>query len=358
MCGTTVRDEDSAFRHPKRFPDIHKMHADLRCATDEGQISAIQKDISKDMDSTKASLATAFSIIFASDPDNRDILPAYNLVPTLAARSAHSSLSPPSRQLHLSHSLLRPITTSNLKNSDPSHCPSCSAPILTFNAPFCPSCSSLVPPRTRAKEDSPYDFFRLRKRYDINRDRAHLKFEKLLKKLRPELFSGQGEREEWAASWRQDVEGYYVSLIDDIQRANEFLERCGTATLRWNDIRPARHPELFAYTCELQAAFDNATSKHDIAVLRVTIDADVARTNASLGAAFSTVLASKPDNRNVIPAYNLVLRRHVLDYAEVECDRWVYGRKSPMLHEFWLSPPPSATITYLQLPDLYAAGLM
>ncbi|GAA5867718.1 hypothetical protein JCM1840_006670 [Sporobolomyces johnsonii] len=250
--------------------------------------------------------------------------------PTLAPRSAHSSLLPLSRQFHLSRRLQRPIKTSVRKGVDPTHCPSCSAPVLTF-APFCPFCSSLLPALPPQHRDHFFDLFGLPTSYAIDSTQAAHMYTKLQEKLRPELFSGQGERKEWAKGWRRQVMLSYAALTSDTTRGDFlFKEVCGI-TIDWGKVYPAQHPELHAEYCKIQAALESATSEDDVDAIRDAIWDDIESTNASLATAFSTILASSPDNRDVLPAYNLYVRRQYLRFSQWECDEWALGYEVNLL---------------------------
>ncbi|GAA5886970.1 hypothetical protein JCM5296_005210 [Sporobolomyces johnsonii] len=199
-----------------------------------------------------ARVASATPLFHASQPVLAAIL-FRTVQPTLAPQSLHSSLLPLIRQFHLSRRPQRPITTS-----------------------------------------------------------AWLEYSKLQEKLRPELLSGQGAREEWAKGWRRQVMLSYAALTSDTTRGDFlFKEVCGI-TIDWGKVYPAQHPELHAEYCKIQAALESAASEDDIDAIRDAIEADIESTNASLATAFSTLFASSPDNRDILPAYNLHVRNFCL----------------------------------------------
>ncbi|GAA5867715.1 hypothetical protein JCM1840_006669 [Sporobolomyces johnsonii] len=211
--------------------------------------------------------------------------------PTLAPRSAHSSFLPLRRQIHLSRRLLRPTTISGWNGLPTSHV--------------------------------------------IHYFQAERAYSKLQEKLRPELFSGQGEREKWAKEWRARVTLTYWSFLHAADRAQFLLEKVWGITIDWNDVTPARYPELYAESCKIQAALESATSEDDIVKIRFgPIDVDIDDTDAAIQTAFFIRVDSIPDDQEPLRAYDLIVRRLYLKFAEYECSAWAPGRKVQLL-TFW-----------------------
>lgn len=154
-------------------------------------------------------------------------------IPVIASRQC-----PPASQLARAlHTSAQRRSTASKRQVLGSTCPSCQATLASSTAnelsPVCPSCSSLLPP--------PSPDMSCFKLFDVDPptftvDKAHLKrrFLQLQQKCHPDLFSGQGDKEDWAKEWSSRLNDAWKTLADDRSRgeylASDLIVGCTTSS--------------------------------------------------------------------------------------------------------------------------------
>lgn len=135
----------------------------------------------------------------------------------------HSIIPVHSRLIHsfysTSSSSASNSSATTTKNSN--ICPACSSPLPFTTVPTCPKCSTLLPPPSTHL--SHFSLFNLSPNsYDIDLKALKGKFREYQQKVHPDLFTGQGEKEDWAKVWSGRVNDSWKILEGERSRG-EYL---------------------------------------------------------------------------------------------------------------------------------------
>ncbi|KAM0787806.1 hypothetical protein ACM66B_003860 [Microbotryomycetes sp. NB124-2] len=216
--------------------------------------------------------------------------------------------------------LLQRRSTSS-STSRPKTCPACSAQLPDSVTPLCPQCSSLLPPPSSST--SSFELFNVPPQYSIDTSALKRTFLQYQQKVHPDLFSGQGDKEQWARVWSARVNDAYKVLAEGRARGEYLLSLSGVDI---GEAEGVTDPELLMEVMETREALEDADTEEDVTRIRESNKQNVKQAFEQL----STVLdCSNPDLEE---AKTLLVKLKYYENIEGVCREWQPGKRIELQH--------------------------
>ncbi|KAK4046215.1 molecular chaperone [Microbotryomycetes sp. JL201] len=212
-------------------------------------------------------------------------------------------------------------TTATTQRAPSTTCPTCKAPLSNAVTPVCSTCSALLPPPPLST--SSFDLFDVPQQYSIDTALLKRRFLQFQQKVHPDLFSGQGDKEQWARVWSAKVNDAYKVLAEGRSRGEYLLTLSGVDIAEADGVTD---PELLMEIMETREALEDAETEQDVASIRET-------NQANMKAAFEQ-LATVFDNGspNLDEAKTLLIKLKYYENIDGVCREWQPGKRIELQH--------------------------
>ncbi|KAK4053276.1 molecular chaperone [Microbotryomycetes sp. JL221] len=170
---------------------------------------------------------------------------------------------------------------------------------------------------------SSFELFDVPQRWSIDLATLKRTFLQYQQKVHPDLFAGQGDKEQWAKIWSGRVNDAYKILAEGRSRGEYLLS---LSDVHIGEADAVTDPELLMDIMEVRESLEEAETEDQVSQIR---DANKQSMNATF-AELSTILdAQTPD---LEAARNLLIKLKYLENIEGVCREWQPGKRIELQH--------------------------